>query len=148
MNIKKTAQSTKPIKRRLHVEAGKARPTPPLGPALSELKVNIKVFCDDFNNATKNMSGTLPVDIFVKPGGKYTYKLHKETSSSLIKNHFKIKKGSQSPNREEFMEVEFEDFREIAEYKKEDLCALDTEAAMHTLAGSARSMGIVVRNMK
>lgn len=147
MNKNKTTPgkaSPKVVVRRLHIPANAARPTPPVGPVLSELKVNIKAFCDDFNAATSALAGSLlPVDIIVSPGGKYEYRIHKPTATELIKKAFNIKKGASSPKREKFMDIKYEDLRSVAEHKQEDLTH-DIEAAMRTLASSASSMGINV----
>lgn len=146
--MKKVATSPKIVVRRLHIAAGSARATPPVGPVLSELKVNIKAFCEDFNAATKGLSGPLPVNISVAPGGKYTYKFNKETMTHLIKKEFNILKGSKSPKRDPILTINFEQLRPIARHKVADLTCVNEDAAMNTVLGTAISMGIKVNNIK
>lgn len=130
---------------RLHIKAGMANPAPPVGPALSQWKVNIMAFCKAFNDETQSMKGSvLPVDIIVSPGGKYTFKVGKERAGDLIRKALGIEKGCSNPGREVFKEISREQLREIAKYKNPDMTAFDEEGAINTLAGTARSMGIKV----
>ena len=140
-NVKKADNHTI----RLHIKAGAATAAPPIGPALSQWKVNIMGFCKAFNDETQDRKGqVLPVDIYVSEGGKYTFKVLKERVSDLIRRKLGFEKGATTPGREQFKTVSREDLREIAKEKLPDLIAFDEEAAINTVAGTARSMGIKV----
>ena len=130
---------------RLHIKGGMANAAPPIGPALSQWKVNIMGFCKAFNDQTMGQKGLyLPVDIFVKAGGAYTFRVGSERSSDSIRRILGIDKGSSNPGRENFKEINREQLRELAKSKKPDMTAFDEEAAINTLAGTAKSMGIRV----
>jgi len=130
---------------RLHIKAAGATPAPPVGPALSQWKVNIMSFCKAFNDETQAMKGSvLPVDIFVKQGGDFKFKVYKKRAADLIRETLGIEKGCSNPGREVFKEITREQLREIAKYKFSDLSASDEEKAINTLAGTAKSMGITV----
>ena len=144
IEVKKVTKSI--VRRRLYIPAGGAKPTPPVGPALSELKVNTRGFCEEFNAATKGMSGILPTDVFVSAGGKYSFTVKKETATELIKRKFGIKSGSKSPKRETILEIQFEELRSIAQEKMEDLTAFSEDAAMKILSGAAESIGIKINH--
>jgi large subunit ribosomal protein L11 len=137
---------SKPKKRviRLHIKAGSATPAPPIGPALSQHKINIPTFCKAFNDQTRSMQGYLPVDIIVGDGGKYTLKIHSERTSDMIRKELGLEKGSSNPGREEFKTVTREQLRRIALHKMPDMTSANEEAAINTIAGTARSMGIRV----
>jgi large subunit ribosomal protein L11 len=130
---------------RLHIKAAGATPAPPIGPALSQWKVNIMAFCKAFNDQTQALKGSyVPVDIFVKQGGEFTFKVYNKRASDLIRETLGLDKGSKTPGREDFKTISREQLREIARYKSPDLSAADEERAINTLSGTARSMGITV----
>lgn len=130
---------------RLHIKAGAANAAPPIGPALSQWKVNIMGFCKAFNDETQDRKGQiLPVDIHVTEGGKYTFSVLKERVTDLIRKKFGFEGGAKTAGREDFKTISREDLRDIAREKFADLVAADEEAAINTIAGTARSMGIRV----
>lgn len=131
---------------RLHIKAASATPAPPIGPALSQHKVNIPGFCKAFNDETRGMQGFLPVDIHIMDGGKYTLTIHKERTSDLIRKELGLEKGSSNPGREQFNSITVQQLKKIAEFKLPDLVVNDEKAAINTIAGTARSMGIKIAN--
>jgi large subunit ribosomal protein L11 len=137
-------QKPKKIVIRLHIKAGAATPAPPVGPALSQHKVNIPSFCKAFNDETRGMSGFLPVDIHVADGGKYKFTIHQERTSDLIRKELGLEKGATTPGRESFHKITRAQLKKIAEHKIKDLVVANEEAAINTIAGTARSMGILL----
>ena len=137
----------KPIKTvlKLQIEAGKANPAPPIGPALGQHGVNIAEFCKQFNDATKAMTGdVIPAEITIYEDRSFTFKLKTSPASALLKKAAGIDKGSGEPNKKKVGKVTQADLRAIAEKKMVDLNANDVEAAMRIVAGTARNMGIEV----
>ncbi len=130
---------------KLQIEAGKATPAPPIGPALAQYGINMGQFCTDFNNRTQDrMGSTVPVEITVYEGGKYEFILKEPPSSELILKEIGIEKGSGSPKKKKAGKITKEQLRKVAEKKMADLNTDDTEAAMRILEGTARSMGVEV----
>jgi large subunit ribosomal protein L11 len=130
---------------KLQIEAGKANPAPPVGPALGQHGVNIMAFCKDYNEKTTSQAGTIvPVEITVFEDRSFTFVLKTPPASDMLKRAAGIEKGSSVQLREKAGEVTWDQVREIAEVKMRDLNANDVEAAMHQIAGTARSMGIEV----
>jgi large subunit ribosomal protein L11 len=130
---------------KLQIEAGKANPAPPVGPALGQHGVNIMAFCKDYNEKTASQAGTIvPVEITVFEDRSFTYVLKTPPVSELLKKALGIDKGSPTQKREKVGELPREKIREIAEIKLRDLNTSDVEAAMHMVEGTARSMGIEV----
>lgn len=130
---------------KLQIQAGAATPAPPVGPALAQHGVNISEFCQKFNEATKaNQGFKLPVEITVYEDRSYTFKLHQPPASELLKKAAGIEKGSGVPNKIKVGKITRDQLRKIAEQKMEDLNAGDIEAAMKTIEGTARQMGIEV----
>ncbi len=128
---------------KLQIEAGKATPAPPIGPALAQYGINMGQFCTDFNNRTQDrMGSTVPVEITVYEGGKYEFILKEPPSSELILKEIGIEKGSGSPKKKKAGKITKEQLRKVAEKKMADLNTDDTEAAMRILEGTARSMGV------
>lgn len=128
---------------KLQIEAGKANPAPPIGPALGQHGVNIMEFCKAYNDATKDKMGqVIPVEIYVKEDRTFTFKLKTPPVSELIKKALNLKKGSGVPNKQKVGRLTKKQMLEIVEAKGEDLNAVDNEAAMRIIAGSARSMGV------
>jgi large subunit ribosomal protein L11 len=131
---------------KLQVAAGKANPSPPIGPALGQKGVNIMGFCKEFNAATQGMEPglPLPVVITVYSDKSFTFILKTPPASYLLKKAAGITSGSAIPNRNKVGKVTMAQIEEIANTKKPDLNANDPEAAKRTIMGTARSMGLVV----
>ena len=130
---------------KLQIQAGAATPAPPVGPSLATQGVNISEFCQKFNEATKQSQGfKLPVEITVYEDRTYTFKLHQPPASELLKKAANIEKGSGTPNKTKVAKITRDQLRKIAEQKMEDLNAGDIEAAMKTIEGTARNMGIEI----
>jgi len=130
---------------KLQVAAGKANPSPPIGPALGQHGVNIMDFCKAFNSRTANDEGIItPVVITVYQDRSFTFITKTPPASVLLKKAAKIAKGAGDPKREKIGEVTRQQLEEIAKQKMIDLNANDLEAACNIIAGTARSMGIEV----
>ena len=130
---------------RLQIEAGKANPAPPIGPALAGHGINIMAFCKEYNARTSNRQGEiLPAEITVYTDGSFTFVLKTSPAAVLLRKAAKIDKGSGVPNKEKVGKVTRAQVREIAEIKMKDLNAIDIEGAMLQIEGTARSMGITV----
>ena len=131
---------------KLQIPAGKATPAPPVGPALGSSGVNIMQFVKEFNDRTANQPGMIiPVVITVNPKDKsFTFVTKVPPVAVLIKKAAKIEKASGKPNREKVATITKAQVKEIAEQKMPDLNAASLEAAMSMVAGTARSMGVVV----
>jgi large subunit ribosomal protein L11 len=130
---------------RLQIEAGKANPAPPIGPALAGHGINLMAFCKEYNARTSNRPGEiLPAEISIYTDGSFTFILKTPPSSVLLKKAAGITKGSAVPNREKVGKVTRRQIREIAELKMKDLNATDVEGAMQQIEGTARNMGITV----
>jgi large subunit ribosomal protein L11 len=133
---------------KLQVPAGKANPSPPIGPALGQRGVNIMEFCKAFNAATqdKEQGSPIPTVITVYADRSFTFEMKTPPASFLIKKAAKIDKGSKAPGRDGAGQITAAQVREIAETKMKDLNATDLDQAVKIIAGSARSMGIEVRD--
>ena len=130
---------------KLQIEAGKATPAPPVGPALGGSGVNIMQFVKEFNDRTANQVGfKIPVVITVYKDKTFTFITKVPPVAVLIKKAIKIEKGSGKPNKEKVAKITKEQVKAIAEQKMPDLNAASLEAAMSMVAGSARAMGVVV----
>ena len=130
---------------KLQIPAGKANPAPPVGPALGQHGVNIMEFCKSFNAKTQEQMGKIiPVEITVYADRTFTFITKTPPASSLILEAAGINKGSGEPNREKVGSITSAQIREIAEIKMPDLNASDVDSAMRMVAGTARSMGIIV----
>ena len=130
---------------KLQIEAGKATPAPPVGPALGSSGVNIMQFVKEFNDRTANQPGMIiPVVISVYKDKSFSFVTKVPPVAVLIKKALKIQKGSGKPNMDKVAKITKEQVRAIAEQKMEDLNAASVEAAMSIVAGTARSMGVVV----
>ena len=130
---------------KLQIPAGKANPAPPVGPALGQHGVNIMEFCKAFNAKTQEKMGKIiPVEITVYADRTFTFITKTPPAPSLILEAAGINKGSGEPNREKVGSITSAQVREIAKIKMPDLNASNVDAAMRMVAGTARSMGIVV----
>ena len=130
---------------KLQIEAAKATPAPPVGPALGGSGVNIMQFVKEFNDRTANQVGfKVPVVITVYKDKTFTFITKVPPVADLIKKAIKIEKGSGKPNKEKVAKITKEQVKAIAEQKMPDLNAASLEAAMSMVAGSARAMGVVV----
>jgi large subunit ribosomal protein L11 len=132
---------------KLQIQAGKANPAPPVGPALGQAGVNIPGFCSQFNDQTKDKMGyVLPVVISVYEDRTFTFVVKTPPASDLIKKAAKVQKGSGNPKTTKVGSITTAQLKEIAEMKMPDLNANDVEAAMNIIAGSARNMGIEIKD--
>jgi large subunit ribosomal protein L11 len=130
---------------KLQIPAGQANPSPPVGPALGQHGVNIMEFCKAFNAQTKAQEGTIvPVVVTIFTDRSFTFITKSPPAPILLKKAAGIAKGSAEPNRSRVGQVSREQIREIAQLKVKDLNSYDLEAAMKTIEGTARSMGIEV----
>ena len=130
---------------KLQIEAGKANPAPPIGPALGQHGVNIMAFCKEYNEKTKDKPGQIiPVVISVYEDRSFTFIMKTPPVSDLIKKKIKLEKGSGVPNREKVGKITMAQIQEIAKEKMPDLNALEIKGAMNIIMGTARSMGVVV----
>lgn len=130
---------------KLQIEAGKANPAPPVGPALGQHGVNIMEFCKAFNDATKDQMGmVIPVVITVYKDRSFDFITKVSPVANLIKKAANIKSGSKVPNKDKVAKLTKDQVKQIAETKMKDLNANTIEAAMSMVAGTARSMGITV----
>ena len=132
---------------KLQISAGQANPAPPVGPALGQHGVNIMEFCKAFNDSTKDQSGMIiPVVITVYADRSFTFITKTPPAAILLKKKAGVPKGSGEPNREKVGKVTENDLREIAEIKKDDLNANTVEMAMEMIRGTAKSMGLEVKD--
>jgi large subunit ribosomal protein L11 len=131
---------------KLQIPAGKANPSPPIGPALGQKGLNIMEFCKAFNAQTQSVEPGLPVSVLITVYADKTFTFILKTTpvSVLLKRAAKVQKGSARPHVDKVGKITKSQLEEIAAYKMPDLNAANVEAAMNTVAGSARSMGITV----
>lgn len=132
---------------KLQIPAGQARPAPPVGPALGQAGVNIKQFCDQFNDRTKAQAGEnmiIPVVITVYSDRSFTFVTKTPPVSTLLFKAAAVKKGSGQPNREKVGSVTLDQVEEIAKTKMPDLNCTKVQSAMAQVMGTARSMGITI----
>jgi len=130
---------------RLHIQGGQASPGPPVGPALGQHGLNIMQFCKAFNADTKDKAGfSVPVDITVYSDRSFTFDTKSPVASDLIRKAAGIPKGSGVPNRDKVGKLTRAQVEEIARTKLADLTAANLEAAMKSIMGTARSMGVEI----
>ena len=128
---------------KLQIKGGQANPAPPVGPALGQRGINIMEFCKAFNDKTKDFMGQpVPVVITIYKDKKFDFIIKTPPASHLIKEAMKLKSGSKEPGRVSAGTITKDQLKKIAEAKMKDLNAVDIEAAIKIIAGSARSMGI------
>ena len=134
---------------KLQIPAGKANPSPPVGPALGQRGLNIMEFCKAFNAQTQAMEPGLPVPVVITAFAdkSFTFILKTPPATVLIKKAAKVDKGSAKPHTDKVATITRAQAEEIAKTKMPDLTAADMDAAVRTIAGSARSMGIVVEGV-
>ena len=131
---------------KLQIKGGQANPAPPVGPALGQRGVNIMEFCKAFNDKTKSMAGKpVPVEITVYKDKKFDFKIKSPPASFFIKEAVKLKGGSKEPGRNIVASISKKQLEDIAKEKMNDLNAHDIKEAAKIIAGSARSMGIEVK---
>jgi len=135
---------------KLQIPAGKANPSPPVGPALGQRGLNIMEFCKAFNAKTQSMEPGLPVPVVITAFSdkSFTFIMKTPPASILLKKAAGIKSGSSRPNADKVGKVSRAQLEEIAKTKEPDLTAADLDAAVRIIAGSARSMGIEVEGVK
>jgi len=130
---------------KLQIEAGRANPAPPIGPALAAHGINLMQFCKDYNARTQSRMGEIvPAEITIFTDGSYKFILKSSPASILLKKFAGVEKGSSEPNRDKVGKVTRDQVREIAEIKMKDLNANDIEGAMRQIEGTAQNMGIEV----
>lgn len=129
---------------KLQIEAGKANPAPPIGPALGQHGVNIMEFCKAYNAATQGKEGVIPVEITVYEDKSFIFGLKTAPVSDLLKKAAGLAKGSGEPNKNKVGKVTKTQIREIAEIKLKDSNAFDVEAMCRSVEGSMRSMGLEI----
>ena len=131
---------------KLQVPGGAANPAPPVGPALGQHGVNIMEFCRQYNEATQAQMGqVIPVEMTIYEDRTFSFVTKQPPAAELLKQAAGVEKGSGEPNRQKVARVTADQVRQIAEQKMADLNATDVEGAMKIIAGTARSMGIEVR---
>lgn len=132
---------------RLQIQAGKANPAPPIGPALAGHGINLMAFCKEYNARTSNRVGEIvPAEISIFTDGSFTFILKTPPAAVLLKKAAGVEKGSAVPNREKVGKVSRKQVREIAEMKMKDLNAIDVEGAMRQIEGTARNMGLTIED--
>ena len=134
---------------KLQVPAGKANPSPPIGPALGQRGLNIMEFCKAFNAQTQGVEPGLPLPVVITAFAdkSFTFIIKTPPATVLIKKAIKLDKGSANPNKVKVGKITRDQLVEIANTKLKDMNAADVDAAVRTLAGSARSMGVVVEGL-
>lgn len=132
---------------KLQIKAGKANPAPPVGPALGQAQVNIPAFCSQFNEATKDQMGfVVPVIISVYDDRTFSFVTKTPPASDLLKKAANIKSGSGNSKKDKVATITRDQVREIAQRKMPDLNAYTVEAAMNIIEGTARNMGILIKD--
>jgi len=134
---------------KLQVPAGKANPSPPIGPALGQRGLNIMEFCKSFNAQTQGVEPGLPIPVVITAYAdkSFTFVMKTPPATVLIKKAAKVEKGSKTPHTDKVGKLTRAQAEEIAKLKMPDLNAADLDAAMRIVAGSARSMGVIVEGM-
>lgn len=129
----------------VQINAGKATPAPPVGPALAQHGINLMQFCKEYNARTSNRMGDIiPAEVTIFTDSSFRFRLKTPPTASLLRKAAGVEKGSAEPNRAKVGRITRQQLREIAEIKMPDLNANDMEAAMRQVEGAARSMGIII----
>ncbi|HID88615.1 MAG TPA: 50S ribosomal protein L11 [Anaerolineae bacterium] len=130
---------------KLQIEAGKANPAPPVGPALAQHGINLMQFCKEYNARTASMAGNIiPAEVTIYHDGSFKFVLKTPPTPDLLRKAAGVERGSGEPNRQIVGRVTREQIREIAQIKMKDLNAVDLEGAIRQIEGTARSMGIEI----
>ena len=130
---------------KLQIEAGKANPAPPVGPALAQHGINLMQFCKEYNARTASQAGNIvPAEVTIYHDGSFRFVLKTPPTPDLLRKAAGVDHGSGEPNREKVGQVTREQVREIANIKMKDLNAIDLEGAVRQIEGTARSMGIEI----
>jgi large subunit ribosomal protein L11 len=134
---------------KLQVPAGKANPSPPIGPALGQRGLNIMEFCKAFNAQTQGLEPGMPIPVTITAFAdkSFTFKMGTPPATYMIKKAIKLDKGSSVPNKNKVGKITRAQLEEIAKTKMKDMTAADMDAAVRTIAGSARSMGVIVEGV-
>jgi large subunit ribosomal protein L11 len=134
---------------KLQVPAGKANPSPPIGPALGQRGLNIMEFCKAFNAQTQGIEPGLPLPVIITAFAdkSFTFIIKTAPAVTLIKKAIKLEKGSSTPHTVKVGKITRAQLEEIAKHKMKDMTAADLDAAVRTIAGSARSMGVTVEGV-
>jgi large subunit ribosomal protein L11 len=134
---------------KLQVPAGKANPSPPIGPALGQRGLNIMEFCKAFNAQTQGLEPGMPIPVTITAFAdkSFTFKMGTPPATYMIKKAIKLDKGSSVPNKNKVGKITRAQLEEIAKVKMKDMTAADVDAAVRTIAGSARSMGVIVEGV-
>ena len=131
----------------LQIQAGKANPAPPIGPALAQHGINLMAFCKEYNARTSNRMGdVVPAEITIFTDGSFKFNLKSPPTAFLIKKAAGIDKGSKTPHTDKVASITRKQLQEIAEVKKGDMTALDIEGAMRMIEGTARQMGVTIKD--
>jgi large subunit ribosomal protein L11 len=132
---------------RLNIQAGKANPSPPIGPALAQHGINLMAFCKEYNARTASMAGQIvPAELTIFSDSSFTFVLRTPPTADMLRRAAGVEKGSGAPNKEKVATISRKQLRDIAEAKLKDLNTADVEMAMRQVAGTARSMGIDVKD--
>jgi large subunit ribosomal protein L11 len=130
---------------KLQIEAGKANPAPPVGPALAQHGINLMQFCKEYNARTSSMMGNvIPAEVTIYQDGSFKFVLKTPPTADLLRKAAGVSRGSGEPNRNKVGRITRAQLREIAQTKMKDLNAVDLEGAMRQIEGTARSMGIQI----
>jgi large subunit ribosomal protein L11 len=130
---------------KLQIEAGRANPAPPVGPALAQHGINLMQFCKEYNARTSGQMGNIiPAEITIYHDGSFKFVLKTPPVPDLLRKAAGVERGSGEPNRDKVGSITYAQLEEIANLKMKDLNAIDLEGAMRTIKGTARSMGITV----
>jgi large subunit ribosomal protein L11 len=130
---------------KLQINAGKANPAPPVGPALAQHGINLMQFCKDYNARTSGQRGNIiPAEITIYQDGSFKFTLKTPPAPDLLRKAAGVERGSAEPNRDKVGSITRAQLEEIAELKMKDLNAIDLEGAMRQIEGTARSMGITI----
>ena len=134
---------------KLQVPAGKANPSPPIGPALGQRGLNIMEFCKAFNAQTQGLEPGMPIPVTITAFAdkSFTFKMGTAPATYMIKKAIKLDKGSPVPNKQKVGKITRAQLEDIANAKIKDLTAADLDAAVRTIAGSARSLGVIVEGV-
>jgi len=132
---------------RINIQAGKANPSPPIGPALAQHGINLMAFCKDYNARTASMAGqVIPAELTIYSDSSFTFTLRTPPTADMLRRAAGVEKGSGLPNKDKVAKINRKQLREIAEAKLKDLNTADVEMAMQQVAGTARSMGIDIQD--